>query len=216
MIKISPSLLAADFANIESEIRKVENTADAIHLDVMDGVFVPNISFGVPVVKAVKRVTNLPLDVHLMIENPSKYIEDFAKAGANYITVHVEACRHLNRTINKIKEMGIKAGISLNPHTNESILKYLINELDMVLVMSVNPGFGGQSFIESSITKIKNINNMIKENSSDVLIAVDGGINKGNVKKVYDAGARFIIAGSAVFKSEDPSREIMLLKKTIE
>jgi len=216
VIKISPSLLAADFANIESEIRKVENTADAIHLDVMDGVFVPNISFGVPVVKAVKRVTNLPLDVHLMIENPSKYIEDFAKAGANYITVHVEACRHLNRTINKIKEMGIKAGISLNPHTNESILKYLINELDMVLVMSVNPGFGGQSFIESSITKIKNINNMIKENSSDVLIAVDGGINKGNVKKVYDAGARFIIAGSAVFKSEDPSREIMLLKKTIE
>jgi ribulose-phosphate 3-epimerase len=216
MIKISPSLLAADFSNLEKDMKKIEKTADAIHLDVMDGLFVPNISFGLPVVKAVKRVTNLPLDVHLMIENPSRYINDFKNAGADYITVHAEACRHLNRTINKIKELGIKAGVSLNPHTNEDVLKYLLQDLDMILVMSVNPGYGGQSFIRSSLNKINNISKMVKESNNDIIIAVDGGINKENIKEVYNAGANFIIAGSAVFKSNDPEKEILLLKQAIK
>jgi ribulose-phosphate 3-epimerase len=216
MIKISPSLLAADFSNLEKDMKKIEKTADAIHLDVMDGLFVPNISFGLPVVKAVKRVTNLPLDVHLMIENPSRYINDFKNAGADYITVHAEACRHLNRTINKIKELGIKAGVSLNPHTNEDVVKYLLQDLDMILVMSVNPGYGGQSFIRSSLNKINNISKMVKESNNDIIIAVDGGINKENIKEVYNAGANFIIAGSAVFKSNDPEKEILLLKQAIK
>jgi len=216
MIKISPSLLAADFSNLEKDMKKIEKTADAIHLDVMDGLFVPNISFGLPVVKAVKRVTNLPLDVHLMIENPSRYIDDFKNAGADYITVHAEACRHLNRTINKIKELGIKAGVSLNPHTNEDVLKYLLQDLDMILVMSVNPGYGGQSFIRSSLNKINNISKMVKESNNDIIIAVDGGINKENIKEVYNAGANFIIAGSAVFKSNDPEKEILLLKQAVK
>jgi ribulose-phosphate 3-epimerase len=167
-------------------------------------------------VKAVKRVTNLPLDVHLMIENPSRYIDDFKNAGADYITVHAEACRHLNRTINKIKELGIKAGVSLNPHTNEDVLKYLLQDLDMILVMSVNPGYGGQSFIRSSLNKINNISKMVKESNNDIIIAVDGGINKENIKEVYNAGANFIIAGSAVFKSNDPEKEILLLKQAVK
>ncbi len=216
MIKISPSILAADFANLESDIKKVENSADALHLDVMDGVFVPNISFGLPIVKAIRKVTDLPLDVHLMIENPGNYIEDFAKIGSDYITVHAEACRHLNRTINKIKELGCKAGVSLNPHTDEAVLKYLIKDIDLVLVMSVNPGFGGQSFIKEMLNKIKNIKKMIEKENEEVIIAVDGGINQHNISEVYKAGATFIIAGSAVFKSDDPAKAIDELKNSVK
>ncbi|MFP4456192.1 MAG: ribulose-phosphate 3-epimerase [Clostridia bacterium] len=215
-MKISPSILAADFANLESDIKKVENSADALHLDVMDGVFVPNISFGLPIVKAIRKVTDLPLDVHLMIENPGNYIEDFAKIGSDYITVHAEACRHLNRTINKIKELGCKAGVSLNPHTDEAVLKYLIKDIDLVLVMSVNPGFGGQSFIKEMLNKIKNIKKMIEKENEEVIIAVDGGINQHNISEVYKAGATFIIAGSAVFKSDDPAKAIDELKNSVK
>jgi ribulose-phosphate 3-epimerase len=212
MTLICPSLLAADFSNLGNDIEKIESSADALHLDIMDGSFVPNISFGLPVIKDIRKISKLPFDVHLMIDNPSKYVEEFAKAGADWITVHAEACKHLNRTIHKIKELGCKAGVSLNPHTSEDVLKYIIKDLDLVLVMSVNPGFGGQSFIEESIEKIKNIKAMADKHNKSLIIAVDGGVNNKTIRRVVDAGANLCVAGSAVFKAENPAEAIEELR----
>ena len=216
MTLISPSLLAANFADLKSDLAKIENQADWLHLDIMDGCFVPNISYGLPVVKAVKQITKLPLDAHLMIQNPDLYLEDFAKAGVDLITVHAEVCNHLHRTVSKIKELGCQAGVALNPHTDPSSLNYLLDDLDMILVMSVNPGFGGQSFIESSLKKIATIKKMIDNNNSSnkPIIAVDGGIKQKNIAKVVKAGADYFVAGSAVFKADDPAQAIRDLKLT--
>lgn len=212
MIKISPSILAADFANLESEIKKIEVEADALHLDIMDGAFVPNISFGLPVVRDIRKVTSLILDVHLMIEKPDNFIADFADAGADYITVQAEACTHLHRTVTQIKSLGCKAGVSLNPHTSENVLKYILDEIDLVLVMGVNPGFGGQTFIGAMIRKIKAIKKMVDKLDKEIIIAVDGGVNLSTISKIVNAGATFVVAGSAVFKSKDPAEAIRELK----
>lgn len=217
MALLSPSLLSANFANLEEEIKKIEKGgADYIHLDVMDGKYVPNISFGMPVIKSIKEVTKLPFDVHLMIENPENYIEDFYKAGADIITVHYEATTHVHRTIQLIKSFGIKAGISLNPGTSEDVLKYIIDDLDLILVMSVNPGFGGQSFIPSSNEKIRNIRKMIDESNKDILLEVDGGIKLSNVKEVIDNGANMVVVGSDIYKAEDVVEQTKKFKSLIE
>ncbi|HEY4543536.1 MAG TPA: ribulose-phosphate 3-epimerase [Tissierellaceae bacterium] len=217
MALLSPSLLSANFANLEEEIKKIEKGgADYIHLDVMDGKYVPNISFGMPVIKSIKEVTKLPFDVHLMIENPENYVEDFYKAGADIITVHYEATTHVHRTIQLIKSFGIKAGISLNPGTSEDVLKYIIDDLDLILVMSVNPGFGGQSFIPSSNEKIRNIRKMIDESNKDILLEVDGGIKLSNVKEVIDNGANMVVVGSDIYKAEDVVEQTKKFKSLIE
>lgn len=217
MALLSPSLLSANFANLEEEIKKIEKGgADYIHLDVMDGKYVPNISFGMPVIKSIKEVTELPFDVHLMIENPENYVEDFYKAGADIITVHYEATTHVHRTIQLIKSFGIKAGISLNPGTSEDVLKYIIDDLDLILVMSVNPGFGGQSFIPSSHEKIKNIRRMIDESNRDILLEVDGGIKLSNVKEVINSGANMVVVGSDIYKAEDVVGQTKKFKSLIE
>lgn len=214
MTLISPSLLAANFADLKSDLTKIEEHADWLHLDIMDGCFVPNISYGLPVVKAVKKTTKLPLDAHLMIQNPDIYLQEFANAGVDLITVHAEVCNHLHRTVSQIRKLGCKAGVALNPHTDPSCLNYLLDDLDMVLVMSVNPGFGGQTFIESSINKIKVIKKMIDINnaSNKPIIAVDGGINQNNIAKVAKAGVDYFVAGSAVFKAKNPAQAIIDLK----
>ena len=211
---IAPSMLASDFSNLESEIKMInQSEADWLHLDIMDGEFVPNISFGIPVVKSISQHTNKPLDVHLMIQKPERYITDFKNAGANIITVHFEACTHLHRTINVIKKEGMKAGVAINPHTSPNILSDVLIDLDLVCVMSVNPGFGGQSFIENTYKKITILSNLKKEHGSKALIQVDGGVDTKNAKQLIQCGANVLVAGSSVFKSKDPSQTIKELKK---
>ena len=199
---IAPSILSADFSKLGAEIESVSN-ADWIHVDVMDGRFVPNITIGPLVVKAARPVTDLPLDVHLMIVEPDNYVEDFAKAGADWITVHAEACAHLDRSIQHIKSTGAKAGVALNPHTPDSVLDYVLEEIDLVLVMSVNPGFGGQSLIERVFPKIERIANRIQTLGVDTLIEVDGGVKIHNAKQFIDAGANVLVSGSGVFGADD-------------
>ena len=213
MIKISPSILSADFARLEEEIKKVEPISDFIHIDVMDGIFVPNITIGPLIVSAIKKMTSIPLDVHLMIAQPDRYINDFANAGSDWITVHQEACIHLNRTVSAIKELGKKAGVSINPSTPANTLESIIEDVDLVLVMSVNPGFGGQKFIESSTNKIKIIRKMIDSCKSKAELSVDGGIKVNNVKKVAIAGATMFVAGSEIFHSKNPLKTAEILKK---
>ncbi|MFA7672668.1 MAG: ribulose-phosphate 3-epimerase [Clostridia bacterium] len=213
MIIISPSILASNFARLEEEIKKVEKGgAQYIHIDVMDGHFVPNISVGLPVVQSVRKVTELVLDVHLMICDPDKFIDDFAKAGADIICVQQEACLHLDRTIMHIKSLGKKAAVALNPATNIDTLKYVLPLLDMVLIMSVNPGFGGQKYIPYCTEKIRDLRAMITEAGLNTDIEVDGGITPENCHEIKEAGANVLVAGSAVFKAKDASEAIMLMK----
>ncbi|KZL88357.1 ribulose-phosphate 3-epimerase [Clostridium magnum] len=201
MIKIAPSILSADFSKLGEDIKSLEkNGADLVHIDVMDGMFVPNISFGIPIIKSIRNLTKLPFDVHLMIEEPSRYIEDFVKAGADIITVHYEADRHIDRTINYIKSFGIKAAVALNPATPVESIKYLIPNLDMVLIMTVNPGFGGQKYIHYCSEKIKELKVLGNKFNKELMIEVDGGIGKDNIKEVAEYGANVFVAGSAVFK----------------
>ncbi|WP_437371958.1 ribulose-phosphate 3-epimerase [Maribacter litoralis] len=210
---IAPSLLAADFGNLQRDVEMV-NSSEATyhHIDVMDGVFVPNISYGMPVVKAIQKHATIPLDVHLMIVDPDRYLEEFANLGAHILTVHYEACTHLHRTIQAIKALGMKAGVALNPHTNIMLLEDIIQDVDLVLIMSVNPGFGGQSFIENTYDKIKAAKELITRKNSSALIEVDGGVTTANSQKLIDAGADVLVAGSFVFKSDDPTTTIKELK----
>ena len=213
MIKIAPSILSADFSKLGEDIEKLHNAgADFIHIDVMDGRFVPNISFGMPIIKAIRNRTDKVFDVHLMIEEPSKYIDDFIAAGADLITIHYEAEKHIDRAIQYIKSKGVKAAVALNPGTPTTVLKDIISELDMVLIMSVNPGFGGQKFIKYSIDKIKEVKAMSEKVNKDLLIQVDGGIDPSNVLDVIEAGAIVIVAGSAVFKNGEIEKNISLLR----
>ncbi|AEV69133.1 ribulose-phosphate 3-epimerase [Acetivibrio clariflavus] len=214
MIKIAPSILSADFARLGEEVVKLEKAgADLVHIDVMDGHFVPNITIGPPVVKALRKETNLPFDVHLMIEDADKYIDSFADAGADIITVHVEACRHLHQTLQKIKSHGLKAGVSLNPATPLHSIEWVLNEVDMILVMSVNPGFGGQQFIEISTSKINKLKNMLLSKGLHIDIEVDGGIDLSNIYEITKAGANVIVSGSTIFNSPDMSRTIKDLRE---
>ena len=215
MIKplIAPSLLAADFGNLQRDVEMVNaSEADWHHIDIMDGVFVPNISYGMPVVKAIEKSATKPLDVHLMIVDPDRYIEEFAKLGAANLTVHYEACIHLHRTLQAIKAQGMKAGVALNPHTNVMLLEDTIQDIDVVLIMSVNPGFGGQSFIEHTYEKVKALKTLITKKNASTLIEIDGGVTTENAQKLVEAGADVLVAGSFVFKSADPMATIKALK----
>ena len=212
---IAPSILASDFANLQREIEMLNKSeADWIHVDVMDGVFVPNISFGFPVMDAVKRYAKKPLDVHLMIVDPDRYIKEFKEKGADGITVHFEACTHLHRTIQGIKELGCRAGVALNPHTPVAFLDDIIEDLDLVLIMSVNPGFGGQKFISNTYKKLYDLKNMISSRNQDLFIEVDGGVNEQNVKKLVAAGANVLVAGNSVFSAADQYAAIKNLKNS--
>lgn len=213
MVKIAPSILSADFSKLGEEIRDVEKGgADYIHVDVMDGHFVPNITIGPLIVEAIRPVTKLPLDVHLMIENPDQYIEAFAKAGADYITVHVEACHHLHRTIHHIKSFGVKAGVVLNPATPVNAIEHIIDDVDMVLLMTVNPGFGGQKFIHSVLPKISAVKEMADAKGLELEIEIDGGVNEETAKLCIEAGANVLVAGSAVYNKEDRAQAIAAIK----
>src|SRR3954453_11989341 len=213
MVKIAPSILSADFAKLGEEIIAVERAgADYIHVDVMDGHFVPNITIGPLIVEAIRPVTKLPLDVHLMIENPDHYIEAFTKAGADIITVHVEACRHLHRTIQSIKSFGIKAGVVLNPATPVETIQHILEDIDMVLLMSVNPGFGGQKFIPEVLSKIKKVKEMADSKGKEIDIEIDGGVNPETAKQCIEAGATVLVAGSAIYNEEDRAKAISLIR----
>lgn len=210
---IAPSMLAADFANLQRDVELVnESAADWFHIDIMDGMFVPNISFGLPVTAAIKRHATKPLDVHLMIEDPDRYLEAFRDAGAEWISVHIEACTHLHRSIQKIKELGCKAGVALNPHTPVCMLQDILPELDYVLLMSVNPGFGGQRFIERTYEKVRALKAMIEAQGSKALIQIDGGVDDRNAKALVEAGADVLVAGSYVFGNADPKAAIEKIK----
>ena len=211
--QLAPSILAADFANLQKEVEMLnDSTADFIHVDVMDGIFVPNISFGIPVTEAIHRHATKPLDVHLMIVNPELYLEAFVKAGASILTVHVEACTHLHRTLQEIKRLGARAGVALNPHTPIESLSEVLEEVDLVCVMSVNPGFGGQKFIEHSYSKVANLKEMILKKGSNAQIEVDGGVTDQNAKGLVEAGADILVAGSFVFNAPNPIATIASLK----
>jgi len=212
---IAPSILAADFANLQRDVEVVNNSqADWFHLDVMDGRFVPNISFGFPVIKAIQKVATKPLDIHLMIVEPEKYIDACVDAGAAVITVHYEACNHLHRTLNAIREKGVKAGVALNPHTPVSLLEDCLSEADLVCIMSVNPGFGGQKFIENTYQKVSSLRAMADGLNPNCLIEIDGGVNLKNAPLLLGAGANVLVAGSSVFKSESPAATIQQLKQS--
>lgn len=215
--KIAPSLLSADFCNFERDIKMLEDAgADILHIDVMDGHFVPNITIGIPVLEAIKKYAKIPCDVHLMIEKPERYVEAFVKAGADYLTVHYEACTHLHRTLQHIRSLGCKAGVALNPHTPVSVLEDILEEVDLVLIMSVNPGFGGQSFITNALNKIKKVKQMLNERGLDnVEIEIDGGVKLDNIREVSEAGTNLIVSGSGIFNG-NPKQTIAEMKQIIE
>ena len=211
---IAPSVLSADFANLQDDIEMINRSeADWFHIDIMDGVFVPNLSFGFPVLKAIQKYAKKPLDVHLMIVNPDRYLEDFKLAGADNITVHYEACTHLHRTLHAIKDLGCRAGVAINPHTSVNLLEDIIEDIDLVCLMSVNPGFGGQKFIENTYKKIRTLRTMASGRNNEMLIEVDGGVSNQNALKLIQAGADILVAGNAVFSATNPELEIADLKK---
>ena len=216
MTKIAPSILAADFANFGAAIELLEKAgADYVHCDVMDGVFVPNISFGMSTIAALRKRTDIPLDVHLMITEPGRYVAEFAQAGADIITVHAEACTHLHRTLQQIHATGKLAGVSLNPATPPDVLTYVMDEVDLILCMSVNPGFGGQKFIPSTLDKLRVVRGMIEKSGRDILLEVDGGVGPKNYKEIVAAGANMLVAGSAVFNAEDPAFVVRTMQGNI-
>lgn len=215
-VRIAPSMLAADFANLQRDTEMVNNSvADWFHLDIMDGVFVPNISFGMPVIKSIAEHAKKTLDVHLMIVDPDRYVSTFADLGADVLTVHLEACTHLHRTVQSIKQAGMQAGVAINPHTPISALESIIKEVDLVCVMSVNPGFGGQSFIETTYDKVKSLRQLIEVNHSKALIEIDGGVTSANASALIEAGANVLVAGSFVFRSENPTETIASLSAQV-
>ncbi|TDE16203.1 ribulose-phosphate 3-epimerase [Dyadobacter psychrotolerans] len=217
MSGIAPSILAADFANLQRDVEMLNaSAAEYIHVDIMDGMFVPNISFGLPVCEAISRHAKKPLDVHLMIEQPDRYLADFRKAGASIMTVHYEACPHLHRTVQHIKELGALAGVALNPHTPVEVLTEILSEVSLILIMSVNPGFGGQKFIENTYKKISRLNQLRREGGYDFKIEVDGGVNLSNTPRLTEVGADILVAGSFVFSSENPSQTIQAMKNAQE
>jgi ribulose-phosphate 3-epimerase len=214
---VAPSILSADFGNLQRDIEMInESEADWVHVDIMDGMFVPNISFGIPICESVNEHSRKPLDVHLMIEKPERYIKAFRDAGAYHLTVHYEACKHLHSVIQQIKDVGCKAGVALNPHTNVQLLEDVVSDLDLVLIMSVNPGFGGQVFIENTYNRLRIIKELITDCNSNALVEVDGGVSIQNARKILEAGADVLVAGNFVFKSNDPVNTIRDLKSVID
>jgi ribulose-phosphate 3-epimerase len=211
---IAPSVLSADFANLGRDVEMINKSeADWFHVDVMDGVFVPNISFGFPVIKAIQKIAKKPLDVHLMIVNPDQYAQAFKDVGTEILTVHIEACNHLHRSIQNIKNLGMKAGVAINPHTSINSLEDTIADIDLICLMSVNPGFGGQKFIENTYDKVKALKALIERKNSKALIEIDGGVDLNNYKKLIDCGANVLVAGNTVFSSKNPTETISILKK---